>query len=273
MSEKTSHFICPVCKGALCENEKSYVCSNNHTFDKAKSSYVNLLMSNASHSHGDSKEMVASRKRFLSSGKYSPLMESAVSIGKKYFTGGNVLDAGAGEGYYTSHIYNILKQSGNLEAMYGIDVSKFALIQATKAEPNVKYAVASIYNLPFKDNCFSMIFNLFAPLSAEEYARTLSDEGILIRLVPLENHLIELKRAIYNTAYLNDPPENEIDGFALVDYKDIKYSINVEKEMLPDLFAMTPYFRKTSANDSAKIDSLSDLDITVHVALQVFIKK
>ena len=95
----------------------------------------------------------------------------------------------------------------------------------------------------------------------------------MIRLVPLENHLIELKRAIYNTAYLNDPPENEIDGFALVDYKDIKYSINVEKEMLPDLFAMTPYFRKTSANDSAKIASLSDLDITVHVALQVFMKK
>ncbi|MBE5817280.1 MAG: methyltransferase domain-containing protein [Clostridiales bacterium] len=272
MPNKASLFICPVCKGILQENEKSYVCENNHTFDKAKSSYVNLLMSNASHAHGDSKEMVASRHRFLSSDKYKPLMESTVDMAKKYFTFGNALDAGAGEGYYTSHIYTALNSNGVLDAMYGIDVSKFALMQATKASPNVKYAVASIFNLPFDDSSFSIIFNLFAPLSSEEFARVLCDDGILIRLLPLENHLIELKRVIYNEAYLNDPPESKINSFSLIDYKEIKYSMNVEKELLPDLFAMTPYYRKTSAQDSAKLHDISSMDITVHTALQVFRK-
>ena len=40
-----SKFCCPVCGEKLEISGKSYVCSNGHCFDLAKSGYVNLLLS------------------------------------------------------------------------------------------------------------------------------------------------------------------------------------------------------------------------------------
>ena len=40
-----SILICPVCGEKLEKTEKSYVCPKNHSFDVARSGYVNLLLS------------------------------------------------------------------------------------------------------------------------------------------------------------------------------------------------------------------------------------
>lgn len=42
---KKSLFACPVCGNSLMINGKSYKCIDNHSFDAAKSGYVNLLTS------------------------------------------------------------------------------------------------------------------------------------------------------------------------------------------------------------------------------------
>ena len=73
-------FICPVCKEKLCIQNKSLVCSNNHTFDIAKSGYVNLLLSKQAgkNVHGDNKLTVRARRDFLSKGYYSRLLTVAL---------------------------------------------------------------------------------------------------------------------------------------------------------------------------------------------------
>lgn len=38
-----SSFICPVCGQPLFAEEKRYFCPKGHSFDRAKSGYVNLL--------------------------------------------------------------------------------------------------------------------------------------------------------------------------------------------------------------------------------------
>lgn len=61
-----SIFICPVCGEKLDRSGKSYICPNRHTFDMAKSGYVNLLPTNNSGSvHGDNKLMLRARREFL----------------------------------------------------------------------------------------------------------------------------------------------------------------------------------------------------------------
>ena len=40
-----SILICPVCGENLSKTEKSYTCTNRHSFDISKSGYVNLLLS------------------------------------------------------------------------------------------------------------------------------------------------------------------------------------------------------------------------------------
>ena len=61
---------CPVCAGTLERRAGAYVCSAGHSFDIAKSGYVNLLLNSAQGRHGDDKLMVRARRDFLNKGYY-----------------------------------------------------------------------------------------------------------------------------------------------------------------------------------------------------------
>ena len=43
---------CPVCAGALEKRAGAYLCPKNHSFDIAKSGYVNLLLNSSQGHHG-----------------------------------------------------------------------------------------------------------------------------------------------------------------------------------------------------------------------------
>ena len=61
---------CPVCAGALEKRAGAYLCPKNHSFDIAKSGYVNLLLNSSQGHHGDDKLMVRARRDFLDKGYY-----------------------------------------------------------------------------------------------------------------------------------------------------------------------------------------------------------
>ena len=81
-------------------------------------------------------------------------------------TGNTLIDAGCCEGYYSS----LFAQNNHL---YGIDISKEALKIAARKAKNAKFAVASIYELPFENESFDTCINIFAPDSPKEYLRIL----------------------------------------------------------------------------------------------------
>ena len=61
-----TYFLCPVCGEKLTEHEKGALCPNRHSFDKAKSGYINLLPNNLpAGNHGDNKLMIKARHDFL----------------------------------------------------------------------------------------------------------------------------------------------------------------------------------------------------------------
>lgn len=72
------HWRCPVCHELLHVKGASLTCSNQHTFDRAKEGYVNLLLANKKKSSdpGDSKPMLVSRRQFLQQGFYAPLADA-----------------------------------------------------------------------------------------------------------------------------------------------------------------------------------------------------
>ena len=49
----------------------------------------------------------------------------------------------------------------------------------------------------------SKTVNIFSPEADDEFYRVLKTGGYLIRVIPLENHLLGLKTAIYDKPYLN----------------------------------------------------------------------
>lgn len=194
-----SVMICPVCGEILERNDKGTVCSNRHSFDIARSGYVNLLLSKhiGKTVHGDNKMMVRARREFLEKGYYSPLKNSLCDMAEKHFKGGVILDAGCGEGYYTTAIFDRLKNAEIAVEMYGIDISKAAAELAAKRGTPIFFAAASVFHIPFADASCDMLVTMFAPYCGEEYQRVLKKDGIMIMAIPSENHLWELKQAIY----------------------------------------------------------------------------
>lgn len=267
-----SDFICPVCKEKLNKDDKSYGCSSGHCFDISKDGYVNLLMSQQSSlkRHGDDKLMVKSRRDFLSGGYYDKLRDCVCKAVKSSVKEGSLIaDVGCGEGFYTSAVIN----SGEYRVR-GIDISKDALRYASKSIKQGEFAVASAFDLPFADKSTDCILNIFAPSPYEEFFRILKDDGVLIKAVPLEDHLWELKRTLYDVPYKNKPEKRDEALFSLVSLEKIKYNIIIDNgEDIENLFRMTPYFYKTGREDANRLLSLSKLETTAHFCVEIYKKR
>ena len=267
-------FLCPICGQLLKESEGSFICSSNHCFDKSSSGYVNLLTKGGKKGHGDNKIMIKARHDFLKKGYYKDLRSSICLEIKKYAKiGASLLDSGCGDGYYTEGMCStILEDKGG--EVYAIDVSKEALKIAAKSCKKAKFAVASAYKLPFEDESFDIVISLFAPLAYEEFYRVLKKEGIFLTAIPSENHLYQLKQAIYNTPYKNKPENTEINGFELLNAQELKKEIQLNSnEDIKNLFIMTPYYYKTSESDQKKLDSLETLTTEAEFLILTYKKR
>ncbi len=269
-----SVFVCPVCGGALERVGNSFKCSLSHNFDISKFGYVNLLMSSKSSAkrHGDDRLMVRARRDFLDKGYYKFLCDELCRVCAVYLADGScVLDAGCGECYYSSAILAFLARDSKNINMSGVDISKDALEFAFKRKSGVSTAVASVFNLPLSDNSVDAVLNVFSPEAFEEYRRVLKPGGILIRVVPRREHLFELKKAVYDSPYYNDPVEIAIDGFTLLNEIEIEKEIEICcNEDINNLFKMTPYYYKTSAGDQQKLELLDSLQTKAQFSLRVY---
>ena len=123
-------LACPLDGAPLQRQAVSLRCPEGHCFDLAAQGYVNLLpvQNKRSRDPGDSKEMVAARRRFLEAGHYKPIADAvarAVLAGAVPGRTLTCLDAGCGEGYYLRQL-----AAGN-EARHlspiGLDISKWPL--------------------------------------------------------------------------------------------------------------------------------------------------
>lgn len=267
-----SSFICPVCKSEISLFERTYKCHNNHCFDLSKDGYVNLLMSQQSSlkRHGDDKLMVKARRDFLEKGFYNDLRQALCETLKDALPDDSIIvDVGCGEGYYTSEISKV-----NDFKIFGIDISKDALKYASKSVKNSSFAVASAFSLPFAGNSADCVLSVFAPSAYEEFYRVLKSDGKLIKAIPLEEHLWELKCALYKEPYKNKPEKRNDELFKLVSQKEIKYKIKLtEKDDIENLFKMTPYYYKTGREDAEKLLSLDSLETTVHFGVEIYEKR
>lgn len=269
------NFICPVCGQALVDNGKTLFCHNKHSFDKAKSGYINLLLSSSQGNHGDSAEMIKARRSFLEADYYLPLAELLSSV-VSHYTPQNcvIVDAGCGEGYYTEKIINHLADQGKNPEVYGVDVSKHAADFAAKKHKNINFAVSSVTDLPFADSFADAVISVFAPFAAEEFLRILKPEGVVIKAFPLERHLFSLKKLLYENPYENEVGDIPPEGFEKLERREHISEITViDKEMISALFSMTPYFHRTSLEDKEKLKEIESLKTEICFGIDIYKRK
>jgi 23S rRNA (guanine745-N1)-methyltransferase len=266
-------IICPICNEKLEKTDKSYKCKNNHTFDMAKSGYLNLLISNKKRSKnpGDDKEMVLARRNFLNTNIYKKISEGVNETISKLINSKNLVDIGCGEGYYTSKI----KENFDDIEIYGVDISKEAINLAAKIYKNINWLVASALNLPFSDNSIDISLVMFSRFIPEENFRILSKNGHLIVVSTDDNHLIELKKVLYDKVKIEsvDIVKEAKDYFVHKEMKKVNYKrkLNSNEEIM-NLFNMTPYKWKTKKEAVEKLKEINNLEITIDVKIDIFQK-
>ena len=208
-------FICPSCGAPLSEEPNRWFCPRGHSFDRARSGYVNLLLPGDKHAKlpGDNKLMVAARQAFLNREYYRPLADALCRAAVQYLPrGGRLLDVGCGEGYYTAAICEALTAAGKTPRTAGIDISKEMMRRAAKRAKQAELAVASAYRLPVADETIDLLLDCFSPLAIDEFRRVLKPGGHFLYVVPAEEHLWEMKQVLYDRPYRNETKETPYEG-------------------------------------------------------------
>lgn len=267
-------LLCPVCASPLTAQERSYSCPNGHSFDRARSGYVNLLLRGGQGKrHGDDRRMVRARAEFLQKGYYDGLSRAVCACAANYAPQGAVtlVDAGCGEGKYTCDVCAALTAAGHEVSAVGIDISRDALPYAARRSRALTLCVASSAAMPLPDGCADLLLNLFSPFEPREFRRVLRPGGVLLRVYPLARHLWELKERIYGQPYENPPLPLAAEGFSLTEERRVEETILLtEQADVAHLFEMTPYYYKTGREDQAKLDDIDSLRVTLSCGVAVY---
>ena len=268
------HFLCPKCRGRLEKVNNSAVCENGHCYDRSKEGYYNLLLGGGG-VHGDNRDMVLSRRRFLESGHYMPLAEAVAELVLKYTSAGEaMLDTGCGEGYYTDIIERALFLRDGASDMCAFDISKDAVSYAARRNRRISTAVFGSYHMPISDGEFSLALNMFSPNAADEIHRVLCDGGVYVMAIPAEEHLFSLKAAIYENPYKNTVEDTALPGFELVEQRSLRYDMKLsDRDSIAALFGMTPYAYRTRTADRMNIEALDALEVEADFLILVYRKK
>lgn len=272
-------LYCPICQAGfmLSSNKQSFICKGErpHCFDLSSSGYINFAIQKSG--AGDSAQAVLARTKFLASGAYEKFAQSVCKLIEGYCNGKEepfIIDAGCGQGYYT----NIFAKSISKSLICGVDLSKQAVLTASKTSNregvgNVFYFAGGIYELPFDNDRCDIVVNLFAPCAEDEFSRVLKDGGYLIVGSAGREHLYELKKSIYDEVYENTERNDSPKYLKRVFSENIKYKIQLNSpEEIQNLFAMTPYYYRTSSVNLQRLKELEMLITTVDFDITVYKK-
>ena len=238
-SDSEKVFQCPICKTDLKLKQKSLFCSNHHCFDISKTGYVNFAVGTKSSKHY-SRETFQIRREVLEKGYYSHILNEVVQLIKSFSSIDTILDIGCGEGYYSKQIKEV---SGDKEII-AFDISKDAVQLAAKSDfsNSIKWFVGNLEEMPIKDKRIDCILDIFTPANYSEFNRVLKEGGYVIKVIPGNAHLKELRETAKEQL-----KSNQYSNAAVVDYFQKKYSVVYHKKVSAT-YTMTSEEIKTFAD-------------------------
>ena len=261
-------FACPICQENLTLVESSLKCNNRHSFDLAKFGYVNLAPQIKQSANYD-KENFQNRQQILEAGFYQAILEAVSDLLASSETSTTVLDIGCGEGFYSRK----LQERHPDKTFYAFDISKDSVQIAAKSEPNwaVNWFVGDLARLPIKDASMDILLDIFSPANYGEFRRVLSKDGILIKVIPTENHLKEIRQKVQdqltNKDYSNQDIKNHFqEHFTILSSQTASLTKTITAEQLQALLSMTPLLFHI---DQTKIDWSQLTEITIEAEILV----
>jgi 23S rRNA (guanine745-N1)-methyltransferase len=268
-----------VCGAELVARATDAACVNGHAFDRARSGYLNLLLSNKKQSKepGDSPDMMRSRRAFLHGGFYDRMAEAANAAVIELLAGradSQVADLGCGEGFFTARLHRAMVAAQSMCTCYGVDISRPGIKMAASLDGDITWVVASLHRSPFLPRSVDVALSMFAPIDASDVRRIVRDAGALVTVTPGPDHLDALRHIIYTSVKPHPQTPALMAGDELFEQTAstrVRYPIVVDTTaQIMNLLAMTPYYWNINRATKARIETLSRLELTVDAFVTVF---
>lgn len=254
-------FRCPLCHTTMrAKKPASLVCKKGHCYDISKYGYVNFLPHQKPTKY--QKELFDSRRAVFERGYYEPLGESIYNIIEEYRGGTeqlNLTDAGCGEGYYAGYLKERLTNS----ELYVFDNAKEAVKMCSEVCKELCRFVGDITNIPVKAKSMDFLLNIFTPSNYGEACRILKDDGYLLKVIPGEEYLKELRACIGEEQIKNEYSQEPVVNYFcshmnLEKQLRVSYVREVDKEAADHFLRMTPLMFDRDFS-SVNVDGLSRL--------------
>ena len=302
-------LACPVCGAPLALEGRALRCGAGHSFDVARQGYVNLLRGGHTGAGEYDRASFAARRRVFEAGLYAPIAEAlagavaelvcapasagqgrgadagviapAFALGEKGTLGETVaageknaqpaplvLDAGCGEGYFARAVR---KRTGAAVAAFDIAKDSVQLAAGAAAEDGVAWFVADLAAIPVQTGAAACVLNVFSPANYAEFARVLRPGGYVVKVVPTERHLQELRAAagaqLAHDSYSNERVLRHFEERCeLVVRRRVGATFALEPDVAEALAAMTPLFFHV---DAALVHMAAVSEVTVEADILV----
>ena len=190
-----------------------------------------------------SAELFKNRGLLYSNGFYDKIIETMNLLIVRHICARNnlvIVDAGCGEGTFLTRLCN---QMGGKKI--GFDISKDAILQASRSSKEILWMVADLVNIPINDNSVDVLFNIFSPANYQSFARILKKNGVLIKVIPGTDYLREIREVSETLINKQRDNEEQVVNYLsrymkIIEKKKIYYKVNVNLEQLQAWIKMTP---------------------------------
>jgi 23S rRNA (guanine745-N1)-methyltransferase len=225
-------LVCPVrnCRLPLTRDGQRLLCERGHSFDVARSGYINLLQpqDRRSNQPGDTIAAVRARRRLHDRGVSRPLLDAIAEI---LAASGDdvVLDAGCGDGFYLGSLFC---QTGC--SAHGVDISVPAIEAAARRYPECEWIVANADRfVPYAERFFSIVMSITARMNPHEFRRVLRDDGRLLIALPAPDDLIELRGSGHDRTARTI--QEFAPSFALADRRNVTTTADLDAAAVQDV--------------------------------------
>ena len=267
------------CTLPLERRERTFVCAAGHSYDVARSGYVNLLQpqDRRSSAAGDSRAAIEARESLLAAGIGRTLIDdltnrvAALELEKTAV----VVDLGCGSGDALAAVMAGPKGPALREQRIGIgiDLSTVAVERAARRFSDRTWVVANAdRRLPLLDRSVDLVLSLHGRRNPPEVARVLAACGHFLVAVPAADDLIELRELVQGQPVERDRvsqlrAEHE-SLFELVERSVVRETHELDRDALIKLLQGTYRGVRRAAAD--RIAALERMRVTIASDLVVF---
>ena len=271
------------CTRPLEPRDRTFVCGAGHSYDIARSGYINLLQpqDRRSPEAGDSRQAIEARASLLAAGIGRTLIEAIANrvgrldIGRpeaastttaSTTAAPTIVDLGCGSGDALAAL------TGRAVTGIGIDLSTAAIEHAARYFPDRTWVVANAdRRLPLLDASVDVVISVHGRRNPTEVARVLAPKGHLFVAVPAADDLIELRELVQGERIARDRASGVLSEheplFELVERSIVRETHDLDRGALLNLLRGT--YRGVRHSDADQVAALTGMAVTLASELVV----